>query len=126
MPNSHMTFGVDLLPKTNAQYNLGNSAQKWNLYVDKINGAPYQSDLLSTTVIIPASSWTKTQDNYYTYSIADENITADHKAYAEMRDTYYNLFSDLKITTVNGYIVFQTAIAPTATIILDIIFVVTT
>lgn len=41
MANSHMTFGVDLLPKTNAQYNLGNSNQKWNLYVNEINGQAF-------------------------------------------------------------------------------------
>ena len=32
MANSHMTFGVDLLPKTTNTYSLGNSNQKWKIY----------------------------------------------------------------------------------------------
>ena len=41
MPNSHITFGVDLLPKdqTNAQnptqYYLGNSTQRWSVYINE-------------------------------------------------------------------------------------------
>lgn len=34
MANSHMTFGVDLLPKTTNTYALGNSNQKWKIYGD--------------------------------------------------------------------------------------------
>lgn len=34
MANSHMTFGVDLLPKTTNTYALGNSDQKWKIYGD--------------------------------------------------------------------------------------------
>lgn len=37
MANSHMTFGVDLLPKTTNTYSLGNSNQKWKIYVNSIN-----------------------------------------------------------------------------------------
>ena len=39
MANSHMTFGVDLLPKPTNTYNLGNSAQKWNLFANEINAS---------------------------------------------------------------------------------------
>lgn len=37
MANSHMTFGVDLLPKTTNTYALGNSDQKWKIYINSIN-----------------------------------------------------------------------------------------
>lgn len=37
MANSHMTFGVDLLPRTTNTYSLGNSSQKWKIYVNSIN-----------------------------------------------------------------------------------------
>lgn len=39
MANSHMTFGVDLLPKTTNTYSLGNSSQKWKVYPSIINQA---------------------------------------------------------------------------------------
>ena len=38
MPNNNMNFGVDLLPISDKNYNLGSSDKKWNLYVNQING----------------------------------------------------------------------------------------
>ena len=57
MANSHMTFGVDLLPKTTNTYNLGNSNQKWNVWINQINGnAPITSaSLVSTTQLTNAA-----------------------------------------------------------------------
>lgn len=58
MANSHMTFGVDLLPKTNAQYNLGNSSQKWNVWINQINGESPVTSVNSQTgdvIVTPAT-----------------------------------------------------------------------
>lgn len=50
MPNSHMTFGVDLLPKSGANtYNLGNSNQKWSLYTNQINDTDLTNTNIATT-----------------------------------------------------------------------------
>jgi len=38
-----MTFGVDLLPKTTNTYNLGNSNQKWNIYLNNLNNIDFGS-----------------------------------------------------------------------------------
>lgn len=35
---ANMNFGVNILPKTNNTYSLGNSDYKWNIYVNTING----------------------------------------------------------------------------------------
>ena len=32
MPNNTMTFGVDLLPQTDGNYNLGTTNQTWKIY----------------------------------------------------------------------------------------------
>lgn len=53
MANSHMTFGVDLLPKTTNTYTLGNSNQKWKIYLSEING---------TELVIPAGESLVTTD----------------------------------------------------------------
>ena len=44
MANSHMTFGVDLLPKTTNTYSLGNSSQKWKIYADSIDASSLSGD----------------------------------------------------------------------------------
>ena len=57
MPNSHMTFGVDLLPRTTNTYNLGNSSQKWNVWVNQINGTTPVTSVNTQTgdVVLTAS-----------------------------------------------------------------------
>lgn len=35
---ANITFGVNLIPKTNNTYTLGNSDNKWNIYANTING----------------------------------------------------------------------------------------
>lgn len=42
---SNMTFGVNLIPKTNNTYTLGDSTKKWNLHVNQINGVTYVAPL---------------------------------------------------------------------------------
>lgn len=53
MANSHMTFGVSLLPKTTNTYTLGNSDYKWKIYATEING---------TNLTIPAGETIATTD----------------------------------------------------------------
>ena len=67
MPNSHMTFGVDLLPRTTNTYNLGNSSQKWNVWVNQINGTTPVTSVNTQTgdVVLTASdlgAYTKPND----------------------------------------------------------------
>ena len=38
---ANMNFGVNLLPKENNTYTLGNSDKKWNLFVNQINGTTF-------------------------------------------------------------------------------------
>lgn len=42
---ANMTFGVNLIPKTNNTYTLGNSDNKWNIYTNTINGEPISNYL---------------------------------------------------------------------------------
>ena len=35
---ANMSFGVNILPKTNNTYTLGNSNYQWNIFVNQING----------------------------------------------------------------------------------------
>ena len=55
---SNMTFGVNLIPKTNNTYTLGDSTKKWNLFVNQINGVDYSaatSNIVVTTTNVSAS-----------------------------------------------------------------------
>lgn len=55
---SNMTFGVNLIPKTNNTYTLGDSTKKWNLFVNQINGVDYtaqSSNIVITTTNASAS-----------------------------------------------------------------------
>ena len=58
MANSHMTFGVDLLPRTTNTYNLGNSNQKWNVWINQINGSTPVTSVNTQTgdVVITAAN----------------------------------------------------------------------
>ena len=35
---ANMNFGVNILPKANNTYSLGNSDYKWNIFANSING----------------------------------------------------------------------------------------
>lgn len=46
---ANMTFGVNLLPKNDGNtYSLGNSSQKWKIYVDSINDSTIPENLTFT------------------------------------------------------------------------------
>ena len=64
---ANMSFGVNLLPKTNASYSVGNSDYKWNAYLNSING--HSPDIV--IVNVTATSNTST-------TVSNAKITADH------------------------------------------------
>ena len=45
---ANMNFGVNILPKANNTYSLGNSDYKWNLYTNSINGTTIDNLVLPT------------------------------------------------------------------------------
>ena len=45
---ANMNFGVNILPKANNTYSLGNSDYKWNLYTNSINGTTINNLVLPT------------------------------------------------------------------------------
>ena len=45
---ANMNFGVNILPKANNTYSLGNSDYKWNLYTNSINGTTISNLVLPT------------------------------------------------------------------------------
>ena len=45
---ANMSFGVNILPKTNNAYTLGNSDYKWNIFANQINGTNI-SDIISNS-----------------------------------------------------------------------------
>lgn len=88
------------------------------------------NDTIFLTVTISTSDWTQVflPDNnyYYEYFLSNTNITADYKAFVDMGSSYYNLNSNLTITTATNSIEFETSVRPTSTITLDIVFIKTT
>lgn len=55
MANSHMTFGVSLLPKTTNTYTLGNSDYKWKIHATELNGIDMTSVEANKVFAGPAS-----------------------------------------------------------------------
>ena len=46
---ANMNFGVNILPKANNTYSLGNSDYKWNIFANTINGQNVDTFLQAAT-----------------------------------------------------------------------------
>ena len=64
---ANMNFGVNILPKANNTYNLGNSDHKWNLFVNEINGTALSSLIPDVSGKIDKSAFNNAGISSYTY-----------------------------------------------------------
>ena len=69
---ANMNFGVNILPKVNNTYSLGNSDKKWNLYVNEINGTA-----LSSLIPDVSGFYTKPSGGIPASDLAETYLTDD-------------------------------------------------
>ena len=96
MSNNYLNFGVDLLPKTDNTYNLGNTNYKWNIFISTINGSSI-SDFLSsnhTHNYLPLTGGTLSdnltiqKDTTPTVAVTDPGTSVEARLYVD--DTHQN------------------------------------
>lgn len=106
---ANMGFGVNILPKTNNTYSLGNSDHKWNLFVNEINGTAFSS-------LIPDVSgfYTKPSGGIPASDLAETYLTASTEKWHDYTIDAGNTLSGnslrvLVVKSSNNKIFYQTA-----------------
>ena len=89
---ANMNFGVNILPKANNTYSIGNSDYKWNIYANTINGTSPSSYYIKPVGGIPSTDLAETyltqhQDISGKANSADLATVATTGAYSDLSGT---------------------------------------
>lgn len=75
---ANISFGQNILPKVNNTYSLGNSDNKWNLYVNEINGTA-----LSSLIPDVSGFYTKPSGGIPATDLAETYLTASTEKWSD-------------------------------------------
>ena len=104
---ANMNFGVNILPKANNTYSLGNSDYKWNLYTNSINGTTISNLVLPTVSSTDNGKILKVDNGAWTVGAAPSGLpsvssTDNGKMLQVSNGAWAAVTYTAPVTSVNG------------------------